>query len=392
MQLVPLTVRPDDGLNQVERTAIGKSAPDEVRRFLAACPPHAATPLAALPDLAGRLGIAGLHLKDEGKRFGLLSFKALGGAYAVARLVGDLAEQALGRSIEPEELQSDEVRKVASALTVACATDGNHGRSVAAGAQLFGCRCVIFLHPGVSQLREDAIARFGAEIVRTTGSYDESVNQAADTARREGWTVVSDTSWEGYQEIPYRVMQGYTVMIDEALQQLGHPPTHVFVQGGVGGLAGAVAGHLLDLYGDNRPKIIIVEPARANCLQESARQGTPTTIPHGEATVMSMLECFEPSPIAWRILERAADFFIDVDEQAAIEAMKMLAYPQGGDPELVIGESGAAGLAGLAGICADDNMRAQIGLGADARVLLFGTEGATDATLYEQLVGKAPYG
>lgn len=390
MQLVPVPERPEDGLNEIERAAIGKDAPAEVRRFLAACPAHAATPLAALPGLAARLGIAGLHMKDEGQRFGLLSFKALGGAYAVARLVEGLAAQALGRTVAPNEMQSDEVRGVASKLTVACATDGNHGRSVAAGARLFGCRCVIFLHPGVSQTRADAIASFGAEIVRTTGSYDDSVAEATKTAGREGWTVVSDTSWDGYHEIPARVMQGYTVMVDEVLEQLSQPPSHVFLQGGVGGLAAAVAGHLLDRLGAARPCIIVVEPARANCLQESARQGRLTAIPHGEATVMSMLECFEPSQIAWRILERTVDFFVDVDEGAAIEAMKTLAYPQDGDPELVIGESGAAGLAGLAGICSDPALRAQTSLDEHATVLLIGTEGATDGAVYQKLVGKAP--
>lgn len=389
MQLISIERRDDAALTDVERAAIGRDAPDEVRRFLEPCPDYKPTPLASLPALAAEMGVGSVHIKDEGQRLGLLSFKALGGAYAVARLVHGMAETALNEPVSPWALQDEAVRKIASGLTVACATDGNHGRSVAAGARLFGCRCVIFLHEGVSQAREDAIAHFGAEIVRTAGTYDMSVAEAARVAGREGWTVVSDTSWEGYHEIPWRVMQGYTVMIDEALDQLYAPPTHVFVQGGVGGVAAAVSGHLLDRFGFARPTMVVVEPSRANCLQASAIASALTAIEHGEATIMSMLECYEPSEIAWSVLERSADLFLDVPEQAAIDAMRTLAHPHDGDPALVIGESGAAGLAGLTAVATDPRMRERAGLDSSSHVLLFGTEGATDPELYETLVGAA---
>ena len=177
-----------------EQASIGKDAHKTVLAYLQACPKHAETPLVGLPGLAANLGVNSIHIKDEGKRLGLVSFKALGGTYAVIRLVQRHAEDKLGRSIAPTELQSDAVRTVAQGITVTCATDGNHGRSVAAGARLFGCRCVIFCHAGVSEGRAASIASYGAEIVRTDGSYDDSVDEATRTADQQGWIVVSDTS------------------------------------------------------------------------------------------------------------------------------------------------------------------------------------------------------
>ncbi|MBS3650572.1 diaminopropionate ammonia-lyase [Pseudaminobacter sp. 19-2017] len=377
-------------LSMAEAAIAGAKASETVREFLPAFPTYEPTPLTSLPSLAASLGIAGIDIKDESRRYGLGSFKALGGAYAVARLVREHCEPRLGRPIDPSELLSDEVRKLAADLTVCCATDGNHGRSVASGAQMFGCRCVIFLHSGVSAGREKAIAAFGAEIRRTAGNYDQSVAEASETGRREGWTVVSDFASEGYTEIPSLVMQGYTLMLDEIFAQAQRPYTHVFVQGGVGGLAAAVAGHLLDRHGASRPKLVVVEPDRANCLQVSAETGRRTAIAAGEATVMAMLECYEPSLTAWEILEKAADFYIDVPDETAVEALQRLARPLSGDPELRIGESGAAGLAGLLAATGDSTLRATLGLDAASRVLLIGTEGATDPDVYEALLHGRP--
>ena len=187
----------------------------------------------------------------------------------------DAASERLGRAVDVAALQTPDVRAIAAAMTFACATDGNHGRSVAQGAELVGARAVVFVHSGVSQERVAAIARFGAEIVRVAGSYDDSVEEAARVADENGWTIVSDTSWPGYERIPALVMQGYTAMVREALRQLPEPPTHVFVQAGVGGVAAAVAGHLAVAFADHRPKFVVVEPARAACVFESARVGTP---------------------------------------------------------------------------------------------------------------------
>jgi diaminopropionate ammonia-lyase len=222
------------------------------------------------------------------------------------------------------------------------------------------------------------------------GTYDDSVREAARVAGAQGWTILSDTSWPGYERIPGLVMQGYTAMLREALRAMPEPPTHVFVQAGVGGVAAAVAGHLAVLFGDGRPRFVVVEPARAACLYATARAGRPVTIPHGEATVMAMLECYEPSLVAWRVLSRVADAFMTVDEEDAVAVMNRLARPAPGDPAVVAGESGGAGLAGVIRAASDPAARALLGLDPASRVLAFNTEGATDPRLYAELVGLSP--
>ncbi|WP_445220091.1 diaminopropionate ammonia-lyase [Bradyrhizobium sp. Pa8] len=377
-------------LDPSDADALGTNGAQAVERFLQHREGAAPTPLVSLPALARRLGVQSIYLKDEGQRLGLGSFKALGGAYAVVQLVLELASQQLGRPVDVSEWRSPQVAAVAGGITVTCATDGNHGRSVAQGAELIGANCVIFVHAGVSDERCRAIARYGARIERVQGNYDDSVATASSVASQRGWIVVSDTSWPGYERIPHLVMQGYTALLREALVALPKPPTHVFVQAGVGGIAAAVAAHFSHVFGSDRPFFTVVDPAKAACLLESAKAGQVVKVPHERPTVMAMLECYEPSLVAWRILSRVADAFMTVEDDEAIIMMKNLAYPVDGDPAIVAGESGAVGLAGLAKVAGDPALRAEIGLGADASVFLINTEGATDPMLYERLVGVRP--
>jgi diaminopropionate ammonia-lyase len=362
------------------------AAAEEAERFLRHRENHAVTPLRALPALARELGVGAIDIKDEGLRLGLGSFKALGGSYAVIRLVLDAASKRLSDAVDVAALHTPEVRALAADMTFACATDGNHGRSVAQGAELVGAKSVVFVHSGVSEERVAAIARFGAEMVRVAGSYDDSVEEAARVADMNGWTIVSDTSWPGYERIPALVMQGYTAMVREALRQLPEPPSHVFVQAGVGGIAAAVAGHLALALADHRPRFVVVEPARAACVYESARAGRPIKIEEGEPTVMAMLECYEPSLIAWRVLSRVADGFMTVEEEDAVAAMKQLARPIGADPAIIAGESGGVGLAGLTRALADHEASEALGLSPQSRIFLINTEGATDPLRYAELV------
>jgi diaminopropionate ammonia-lyase len=377
-------------LDPLDAETLGMKAAEEVERYLTYRDNHTPTPLRSLPALAAELGVGAIHVKDEGFRLGLGSFKALGGSYAVIRLVLEEAGRQLGRAVDVAELHAPEVRSVASGMTFACATDGNHGRSVAQGAQLVGAGAAIFVHAGVSDERVAAIARFGARMIRVAGTYDDSVVEAARVADEKGWTVVSDTSWPGYERIPGLVMQGYTALVREALRQLPAPPTHVFVQAGVGGIAAAVAGHLTIELGDRRPTHVVVEPARAACLFETARAGHPVRIEHGEPTVMAMLECYEPSLVAWRVLSRVADAFVTVDEEEAVAVMNRLARPEGDDPAIVAGESGGVGLAGLIRAAADPEIRAALSLTEASRVFVINTEGATDPKRYAELVGMPP--
>lgn len=377
-------------LDQRDAETLGRAGADRAAEFLALREGNAPTPLIALPGLARALGLGAIHLKDEGQRLGLGSFKALGGAYALMRLVQDQAGQRLGRPVPAEELRSPQIRAIAATLTFACATDGNHGRSVAQGAQAMGARAVIFVHAGVSQGRIDAIALYGAEIVRVAGNYDDSVAEAARVAGARGWTVLSDTSWPGYEDIPGLVMQGYTAIVREALADLPEPPTHVFLQAGVGGFAAAVAGQMAVLLDGARPHVVVVDPARAACLYASAQAGRVVKVTETEPTVMAMLECYEPSLVAFRVLSRLADGFMTVDEDDALSVMRRLAAPVAGDPPVVVGESGAVGLAGAIAVLRDPDLAARIGLGPRARLLVINTEGATDPAVYAAIVGRAP--
>ena len=353
------------------------------RADITSWPDYAPTPLHALRTVAEQVGIAALHIKDESGRFGLGSFKALGGAYAVAGvLAAELARRGAALSASTADLLAGLYAEDTRDITVACATDGNHGRSVAWGAQRFGAACAIFVHDSVSQGRIDAIARYGAAIHVVPGTYDDAVRSAAAEAARHGWFVVSDTSWPGYTEIPREIMQGYRLMADEALDQWpAPPPTHVFIQGGVGGVAAAVSVQMRARL-DPAPDVVVVEPERAACLLASAAAGTPTPVAGDLDTIMAGLACGEPSLIAWQELDRAAAAFLAIPDAAAIDAMRLLA-----GLGIVSGESGAAGLAGLFLAARDPAARTALALGPTSRVLAFSTEGATDPDLYARLVG-----
>jgi diaminopropionate ammonia-lyase len=378
-------------VRQSATDAFSPSAVEDIRNHLA-CIDYQQTPLYELNALARSLGIGSVLVKDEGQRSSLRSFKALGGGHAVVRLVLQEVGNALGRQLDAGDIHSAAVRAGAADLTVTCATDGNHGRSVAAAARVVGCRSVIFVHEGVSKSRADAIHAQGAEVIRVPGNYDDSVEYASRMAAEHEWHVVSDTSWPGYESIPTWVMQGYLVMAQETVEQsvrLGKSATHVFLQAGVGGFAAAVSAYLTNALGEAAPRVVVVEPDKAACLYDSARNGHVTRIAPQEATVMAMLECYEPSLIAWRILAKQASAFMTLSDEAGLRAMAAMATPLGDDPSIQGGESGAAGLGGLQAILSSDHAKEALGLDTDSVVLLFNTEGATDAALYESLLLKA---
>ena len=377
----------DEPYGNQRSSILNASALARAKQDIASWPGYAVTPLHALASLAGELDIAALHYKDEGSRFGLGSFKALGGAYAVGKLLCRELGRASERAFNTSDLLREDVRKACADITVTCATDGNHGRSVAWGAQLFGCRCVIYIHASVSGARERAIESFGASVIRTAGNYDDAVRQAARDADANGRFVISDTSYPGYMDVPRDVMQGYQLMVEEAVGQIGTWPTHVFVQAGVGGFAAAVCAYFWERDAARRPFFTVVEPTRADCLMQSARNGRLTVVTGDLDTLMAGLACGEVSLLAWDILAHGADAFCTVDDSAAVAVMQMLAHPQGQDRAVVAGESAVAGLAAAIGLLRDPRARAAFGLGSDSRLLFFGSEADTDPDLYRQLVG-----
>ena len=363
----------------------------ESRAWLAPWPRIARgpTPLHDLPDLAARLGVARLSVKDESVRSALGSFKALGAPIALVREVARLHP-----GFEPAAILAGRYAQALRDYTVVSATDGNHGRSLAAAARDAGCRCVIVLHAHVSEEREQAIAQYGAQIVRIAGNYDESVQEAARLAAAHGWQVVSDTSYDGYEDIPRDVMQGYGTVAAEVMEQAGGaqgpaPFTHVFLQGGVGGMAAGLASYFWECHGAQRPRFIVVEPAQADCLLQSAMQGRPARATGSVDSVMAGLACGETSPLAWRFLQPCVDAFATIEDEQAVAAMRTLARGGGNDTPIVAGESGVAGLAALEALRADPALSAQAGLDAQSRVLIVSTEGATAPSVYEQLVGES---
>ena len=384
--VVNRAARRDAPWTAAQEAILNEAAFKEACRSISAWPGYAPTPLVALSGLAAETGVEAIHYKDEAGRFGLGSFKALGGAYAVARVILQRAEAA-GTPLAMDDVVAGRSGEAVRGLTVCCATDGNHGRSVAWGAQTFGCRCVIFIHATVSEARKAAIEAYGAEVRRTRGNYDDSVREAEATARAQGWVVVSDTSYAGYTDIPRHVMQGYEVMAAEAFESLGAPPSHVFLQTGVGGMAAAVAAQAKRRWGERRPMIVLADPERSACWVDSIRAGRPTAVEGDLDTIMAGLACGDVSVLAWDILKDHADAVIAVADETAIAMMRRLARPQGGDPPLVAGESAVAGLAALVLAMRDAKARRALGLGREARVLVFGTEGDTDPQLYAKLVG-----
>lgn len=402
--------------------------PDDLRRILSleahetayrevsSWPGYAPTPLRRLPTLADRADLGSLWYKDESGRFGLGSFKSLGGAYGVFRVLEARVRAALERGepgppdrsrgspgrtgrervpgrprgehrrpspgkdlvVTSDQLRAGAYRELVSGITVTCASAGNHGRSVAWGAEKFGCRCVIYLPAGTADARVAAIERHGARVVRVDGGYDAALERASrQAAADEDRVVVSDTAYDGHTDVPRVVMQGYTILAREALTQLpsGVRPTHVFLQAGVGGLAAAVTAHLWEALGPGRPRATVVEAADADCLRRSVREGRRVELEETPRTEMGGLACRAPSRLAWPVLRRGAHGFMAVTDGAARAAVRTLAEPAGDDPALAASSSGAAGLAGLLSGSGHAASREDLGLEPDSRVLVVGTEG-----------------
>lgn len=349
-----------------------------------------ATPLYDLPDAAARCQVGRLCLKDESVRSPLGSFKALGAPIALVRQI-----LRLHPDFEPAAILTGRYAEALRGYTVISATDGNHGRALAAAAQDAGCRCVIVLHAHVSPEREQAIAAYGADIVRIAGNYDESVQEAARLAADHGWQVIADTSYDGYEDIPRDVMQGYGAIAEEIVEQTSAQRgragafTHVFLQGGVGGMAAGLASYFWEYHGPQRPCFISVEPAQADCLLQSAIQGRPAKATGTVDSVMAGLACGETSPLAWRFLQPCVDAFMTIEDEQAIEAMRTLAQGSERDTPIVAGESGVAGLAALEWLRSDPQRSEQVGLTAESRVLIISTEGATAPREYTRLVGQS---
>lgn len=378
------TANPAGGL--AATNALSKSNFDQAQAEITNWQGYNETPLIRLSDLARDLNLAEIHYKDEGPRFGLGSFKALGGAYAVLRVLQRQLAEILGHNIALDDVRNGKYVVQSKALTVISATDGNHGRSVAWGAERFGVPCRIYVHAEVSEYRAQAMRDLGAEVVRIDGDYDATVAQTKVDAAIHGWLIVSDTSWAGYTAAPLDVMAGYGVMAREIVGAMPTPPTHVFVQGGVGGFAAAVAAVFAQEWSALAPRFIVVEPDRAPCLLASAKAGTATAVTIEEETIMAGLSCGEPSEIAWSVLASTVKDFMTIPDNVVAPTVRMLAHPKNTDHKIEAGESAVAGLCGLICVVSQDGLRTQMGLDDTSVVLVIGSEGITDPNIFEQIM------
>ena len=366
----------------------------KARKFHREIPGYKMTPLRSMPNLAQMLGLGGIYIKDEAQRLTLNSFKVLGGSYAVSRYI----QKMLGLSDEEttyEYLTSPECHAKLGNLTFAAATDGNHGRGIAWASMKLGLPCVIYVHRETSQARIDAIRSYGATVEIIDGNYDDAVRKMAEDAAANGWTVISDTSWPGYTEIPTWIMQGYSTLMLEAQEQLLgvglSKPSHVFVQAGVGAMAASVIGFYTALFPEDPPIFIVVEPDKAACVFESIKAGDGRchSVKGSLDTIMAGLACGDPSPIAFDILEHTADFFLSIPDYIAARGMRILSCPLHGDPFIISGESGAAPLGALYSVMTDKgaaDLREKMKLGPDSTVFMVNTEGNTDPKHFRQII------
>ncbi len=364
------------------------------RRFHRQIPGYQMSPLMALPNLATMLKVGGIWVKDEASRLELNSFKVLGGSFALYRFI----QTRLGiddSDMNYEYLVSQEVKDKLGDITFASATDGNHGRGIAWAAQKLGHKCMIYVHKETSKRRVDAIRSYGATVTVIEGNYDDAVRQVAIDAQKHGWEIISDTSWEGYRQVPTWIMQGYTTMMAEIQEQLSCQgiarPTHVFVQAGVGALAASVIGFYHSLCGEKAPICVVVEPDQASCIFESARMddGHPHSVGGALDTIMAGLACGEPSEIAWNVLKDTVDAFIKVPDYVAARGMRIYATPLKGDPFIVSGESGAVTLGALVSILKEseaESLRDFLHIDDTSQILLINTEGNTDPILFRQII------
>ena len=397
---------PEYAIRYLVRTPRGGSAPPpftetvarRVRRFHRRLPDYRPTDLVRLAGLARSWGLADILVKDESQRFGLEAFKVLGGSYAVARRVCAKLGVAL-EDIEYHDLIGEELRRRLGRITLATATDGNHGRGVAWAAQQLNQPAVVFMPKGSARARVEAIRAHGATVEVTDRNYDDTVRLAWQQARIKGWEVIQDTAREGYTEIPRWIMQGYLTLGLEAVEQMaaaGRRPTHVLLQAGVGAFAGALMGFLVNIYRHNPPRFIVVEPERAACILASAAagDGRPHNVGGDLDTIMAGLACGEPNPATWDILRDFSSGYVSCGDFVAANGMRILAHPLPGDVAVEAGESGAVGI-GLLDLLVNApalaGLKRELAIGPDSTLLCFNTEGATDPANYRKIIWYGRY-
>lgn len=375
-----------------------KKEANKARHFHMSFDNYEATPLYSLDNLAKNLGVKKIFVKDESNRFDLNAFKVLGGTYAITRLICRKMNKDISE-VDFNYIRKNAAREIGNAPFIT-ATDGNHGRGIAWAANQLGQKAIVYLPMNSAKRRVEAIEESGAEAIVTDVNYDETVLMAIRKAKEIGGYMVQDTSWDGYTNVPTWIMQGYTTMGMEVIDQLAlqgyKRPTHVFLQAGVGGMAAAMLGLFVNVYKEDYPKTIIVEPNAANCLFTSATydDGRPHSIDGDLKTIMVGLACGVPSPIAWPIIRDHSEMFLSCSDAVAARGVRIFANPLRDDPKIVSGESGAAGIGAFSlmmGLEDLEEVRRVLGLDENSVVLFFNTEGDTDPINYGEIIWNGKY-
>lgn len=352
------------------------------------------TGLIKLDALSGFLGFNSLWVKDESGRFGLGSFKVLGAAYAIGKT---LAKE-LG--VPLDSLSFNELKKLVREklgnVTLSATTDGNHGRGVAWVGRELGLPVKIFMPKGTTQNRLNHILNLGADAEITEMNYDDTVRWVAETSRKERWLVIQDTAWEGYEDVPVWIMQGYSTLASEVFSDLGNEiPTHVFVQAGVGAFAGIIAEAFFNRYGKEKfPKVIVVEADSADCFYQSAVAGHDVVKSGDLMTIMAGLACGEQNPIGNNVLKALAYAFVSVSDSISANGMRILSAPLEEDRRIISGESGAVGVGLVESLYRNEgysDIKALLGLDEHSKIVAFSTEGDTDPGVYRDIVWYGRY-
>lgn len=368
-----------------------QKAAENALRFHRDLPMYEETRLVSLRTAANQLGVKAIHLKDESTRFGLKAFKGLGGSYAVFRILCDKLNMDY-RTAVFSDFMTDENREKCSEVIFVTATDGNHGRGVAWASSLFGCKAYVYMPAGSTEARRKAIEDAGAEkAVICDLNYDKVVQFARRQAEESGWTLIQDTSWEGYEKIPQWIVEGYLTMAAEICEQLdGDVPTHVFLQAGVGAMAGGILGYLSNAFVANEPVFTIVEPMTVACLYESAKAGDGSirSISGDPVTIMAGLNCGTPCSITWPTIRDRAGFYCACADEVSKDAMRELSRFPNEEERVVAGECGAVTYGVLKEIIKDNALKREMGIDEESIILLISTEGDTDPEEYEKIVNS----
>lgn len=371
---------------------LNESKAKEVRQYHKSFPMYKETPLVALRDLASKLSLKNIYVKDESKRFGLNAFKVLGGSYASAAYLADKFSLDI-KKMSYNLLKSNDLKDKETEMIFVTATDGNHGRGVAWTAKQLGYKSVVFMPKGSSLHRIENIKKEGAEVVVLDCNYDDAVRHAKKYAEDNNGVLMQDTALDDYRDIPIWIMQGYMTIACEIAEKLNETkvkPTHLILQAGVGSFAAAVLGYFKNKYGSNI-KTIIVEPENADCIYKSAlaNDGNPHVVLGDLETIMAGLSCGEPNPIAWPILRDYADLFVSCPDYIAKKGMIVMANPIGNDEKIISGESGAPGLGLIKMIMENDELkeiREKLQLNSNSNVIVISTEGDTDPVSYNKII------